>query len=481
MSRVNLCPNPAAKVDLTGWSGSATAVRATDFPAYCPRQTGVRASTGGFLQSPAAPCSAGDVFTVSFYMHNGSDAFQFNRTVYIGYTRSTGGDTFPETFNTAVLGDIGAVGRASFTTAAAPADATGIYVIWDSLAAGLGMTAVLLEKVSALDVYGDGDVPGWVWDGTAGGSSSTMVAETLFSGQEPVTHNQYDSTVYTLGSYITAAVAGTITHIRRWSPNTSSQPSGATVKGALFDWSTGTKLTPSTDGAFTSGIQDWWDYLELDTPIHVSAGAQIAPAIRTEAYASSNGASTPWPITSGDLSAASSAGRFNDQDDLDPSVVFPTSSFNNAGYWVDVVFVPDSGDVPAEGQAALGLGLAVASTGAAPAEGAAGVGIGLAVASQGAARAEGQVALSLGLAVTSTGARDSLGAAALGLGLGVAAAGHRLSQGAAALGLRLAVATQGRNGQSGRPVSSFPWAPRSGSGFPWAPRAVKSFQEVTEP
>lgn len=481
MSRVNLCLNPAAKVNLTGWSGSATPVRATDFPAYCPRQTGVRASTSGFLQSAAAPCSAGDVFTVSFYMHNGSSAFQFNRTVYIGYTRSTGGDTFPETFNTAVLGDIGNVIRTSFTTAAAPANATGIYVIWDSLAVGLGMTAVLLEKASALDAYGDGDVPGWTWDGSAGNSSSTMVAETLFTGQEPVTHNQYDGTVYSLGSYITAAVAGTVTHIRRWSPNTSSQPSGATVKGALFDWSTGTKLTPSTDGAFTSGIQDWWDYLELDPPIHVSAGAQIAPAIRTEAYASSNGAATPWPITSGDLSAESGAGRFNDQDDLDPSVVFPTSAFNNAGYWVDVVFVPDSGDTPAQGQAALGLGLAVAAAGSADHQGTTDTGLALAVAASGAARHEGAVALSLGLGVAASGARDSIGAAALGLGLDVAAAGHRLSLGAAALGLRLAVATQGRNGQSGRPVSSFPWAPHSGSGFPWAPRAVKSFQEVTEP
>lgn len=478
--RQNLCANPAAKVNATGYAGSATPVRATDFPANCPRQTGVRATTTGFMQSAPAPCSPGDVFTVSFYQHNGSAAFQFSRTVYIGYTMSAGGDTFPQTFSTGTLGDIGAVVRTSFTTAAAPDGATGIYVLWDSLAVGLGMTAVLLEKVSALDAYGDGDVPGWTWDGTAGNSGSTMVAETLFSGQEPVTHNQYDSTVYSLGSYLTAAVAGTITHIRRWSPATSSQPSGVTVKGALFNADTGVKLSPSTDGAFTSGIQDWWDYLELDTPIHVSAGANIAPAIRTEAYAHSNGASTPWPITSGDLSAASNAGKFTDQDDLDPAVVFPTSSFNNAAYFVDVVFVPDSGDVPAEGQAALGIGLAVAATGSRAAEGAAGVGLGLAVASAGAARAEGVVALSLGLGVTSTGARESLGAAALGLGLNVVSAGHRASLGASALGLNLAVAARGLNGTSGRAVRPFPYAPRPGSGYPWTPRAVKSFQEVTE-
>jgi len=478
--RVNLCPNPAAKVNATGYAGSGTPARATDFPANCPRQTGVRATANGFIQSPAAPCAPGDVFTVSFYQHNGSAAFQFSRTVYIGYTRSTSGDTFPETFSTGTLGDIGAVVRTSFTTAAAPADATGIYVLWDSLVPGLGMTAVLLEKVSALDAYGDGDVPGWEWDGTAGNSSSTMVAETLFTSQEPVTHNQYDSTVYSLGSYLTAAVAGTVTHIRRWSPTVAIQPSGDTVKAALYDWDTGVKISLTPDVAFTSGIQDWWDYVALDPPVHVSAGTNFAPAIRTEAYVSSTGASSPWPITSGDLSAATGAGRFNDQDDLDPAVNFPASVFNNGCYFVDVVFVPDSGDTPAEGQAALGIGLAVAATGARPSEGAAGAGIGLAVASQGAARAEGQVALSLGLAVTSTGARDSLGAAALGLGLAIVSAGHRDSLGSTALGLNLAVAARGLNGTSGRSVRPFPYAPRAGSSFPWPGRAVKSFEEVTD-
>jgi hypothetical protein len=481
VSRVNLCPNPAAKSNATGYAGSGTPARATDFPANCPRQTGVRATTGGFIQSPAAPCAPGDVFTVSFYQHNGSAAFQFSRTVYIGYTRSAGGDTFPETFSTGVLGDIGAVARTSFTTAAAPANATGIYVLWDSLAVGLGMTAVLLEKVSALDAYGDGDVPGWTWDGTAGNSSSTMVAETLFTSQEPVNHNAYDSTVYSLGSYITAAVAGTVTHIRRWSPTAATQPSGATVKGALFDWSTGSQLNTGTNPAFTSGIQDWWDYAELPTPVHVSAGAQICPVIRTEAYANSPGASSPWPITSGDLSAASGAGRFNDQDDLDPGVFFPSSAFNNGCYFVDVVFVPDSGDAPHEGQAALGLGLAVVATGAAEHDGAAALGLGLAVAAQGAAQHAGTVALSLGLAVAGSGARDSLGAAALGLGLHVVGAGHRDSLGATALGLNLAVAARGLNGNSGRSVHPFPYGPRAGSSFPWTPRPVKSFEEVTEP
>lgn len=174
MARRNLCPNPAAKIDTTGWTGSATLARATDFPTpECPRSTGVRATGSGFIQTPAAACAPGDVFTASFYQHNGSSAFQFARTVFIGYTRSAGGDAFPESYTTASLGDVGAVARTSFTTAAAPADATGVYVLWDALVAGLGLTAVLLEKVVSLGTYADGDTSGWAWDGADGLSTST--------------------------------------------------------------------------------------------------------------------------------------------------------------------------------------------------------------------------------------------------------------------------------------------------------------------
>lgn len=175
MARQNLAPNPAAKHDTAGYGGSATIGRATDFPVGCPRSTGVRLSSGGYLTTPAAACAPGDVFTVSFYGHNGGAFFEFGKTVYISYTRSAGGDTFPETFNFA-LGDIGNVVRASFTTQPAPADATGIYLVWDALATGYGMTGLLLEKTGTLQDYADGDTSGWAWDGADGNSTSSELA-----------------------------------------------------------------------------------------------------------------------------------------------------------------------------------------------------------------------------------------------------------------------------------------------------------------
>jgi hypothetical protein len=146
-----------------------------------------------------------------------------------------------------------------------------------------------------------------------------------------------------------------------------------------------------------------------------------------------------------------------------------------------VLNYPTPGGVvePAEGESALGLDLGVAAAGARDSRGAAAVGLGMAAAVSGSASASGAVALTLGLSAAATGARASLGAAAVGLGLAPAAAGVRSSGGAAAVGLSLAISASGSNGDTGRPVTPFPFTPEPGSSYPWTPRPVKSFQEVS--
>lgn len=179
MGRRNLCPNPAAKNNTTGYNGSATFARTTDFPTpACPRSTGVRATGSGYIQTPAAACAPGDVFSVSFYGDNQSGSFDFGHTVYVSYTRSSGGDTFPENFVFGI-GASGAQARASRVAAAAPALATGIYLLWDSLSSGYGMTGVLLEKVGAVDSYADGDTVSWEWDDPLLPGNSTSSEITL--------------------------------------------------------------------------------------------------------------------------------------------------------------------------------------------------------------------------------------------------------------------------------------------------------------
>lgn len=66
--------------------------------------------------------------------------------------------------------------RFAFTTAAAPALATGIYLVVDSLVVGFELTAFQYEKVGALDTYFDGDTAGAAWDGADGNSTSTLGA-----------------------------------------------------------------------------------------------------------------------------------------------------------------------------------------------------------------------------------------------------------------------------------------------------------------
>lgn len=204
MTRQNLCPNPAAKNNTTGYSGSAAIARVTDLPAPCPRATGIRVSGGGYIATPIAVCAPGDVFTVSFYGHNGGSFSESDKTVYVSYTQSAGGDLFPQTF-TFALGAIGNVARASFTTAAAPANATGIYLVWDAVGVGYGMTSLLFEKVGALADYADGDSSGWVWDGADGNSTSSESAAVPAEGAVAL---GLDLAVAATGGRASSALAG---------------------------------------------------------------------------------------------------------------------------------------------------------------------------------------------------------------------------------------------------------------------------------
>lgn len=174
MTRQNLCPNPALKNNATGYSGTSSPARLTGLTGL-PRTTGAGPAGGGYVQSPNGACAPGDVMTVSFYVKNNTAFVQTGKTCFVSYTRSAGGDVFPESF-TYTGGAVGAVSRASFTTAAAPALATNIYLVVDSLVAGFELTAFQYEKVGALDTYFDGDTAGAAWDGTDGNSTSTLGA-----------------------------------------------------------------------------------------------------------------------------------------------------------------------------------------------------------------------------------------------------------------------------------------------------------------
>jgi hypothetical protein len=202
-------------------------------------------------------------------------------------------------------------------------------------------------------------------------------------------------------------------------------------------------------------------------PVPLSSGIIYAAAVLTVHYTYRSGASFPYATPNG--VAMATTGKLSATSDPDD----PPLGNTGLVFYVSPLIGADDG--PAEGSAALGLGLAVAAAGGADAEGSAALDLGFAVAAAGARRAQGAVALDLGLNLAAAGARDSLGTAAFGLDLSVSSSGVHASAGASALSLNLALAAQGSDGQAGRPVTPWPYGAREVSGYPWAPRPVKSF------
>lgn len=166
MTRHNLCPNPSAKVNATGYSGTASATRVTGLTGF-PRTTGMVAAGTGFIQAPTAACAPGDQIVVSFW--TSSTSTLGTKTIYAAFTRSAGGDDFSQTFT--VTAD--AVVRRAVFAATAPANATGIYLLFDGITTGTNMAAVMYEPGAVDGGYADGDTAGWVWDGTSGNSASS--------------------------------------------------------------------------------------------------------------------------------------------------------------------------------------------------------------------------------------------------------------------------------------------------------------------
>jgi hypothetical protein len=247
------------------------------------------------------------------------------------------------------------------------------------------------------------------------------VTESLFTSQVPVFHDASDGTVYTLGTYFTPAVDGTITAIRWWFPFTA-QPFDQAVKASLFRNSDSAKLAAEPDVAFpVPGDLDQWNEVALASAISVTAGVTYCAAIRTpDRYVASTGASSPWPLTNGDLSTPADAGRFAVTGGTE--TIFPTNASGSGCYFVDVVFVPaDVG--PNEGTVDVGLDLAVSAAGATAHEGTADAGLDLAVSAAGATRHAGAVAVTLDLGLAAACVREAAGAVALGLNLAPSSAG----------------------------------------------------------
>ncbi|QRE78092.1 DUF4082 domain-containing protein [Methylobacterium aquaticum] len=185
------------------------------------------------------------------------------------------------------------------------------------------------------------------------GRSLTVTASpslTLFPGSaKPTVTNTVDSTPVELGVKFQSSAAGTISGIRFYK---STLDRGVHV-GTLWS-STGQKLATTT---FTNETADGWQTATFSNPVTITPGATYtASYYSTLGHYSSDVNYFSSTVTSGPLSAA---GGSNGVYAYGSTSQFPTQTFSNTNFWVDVLFNPSSGTANQPPQAVNDTGPAV--------------------------------------------------------------------------------------------------------------------------
>jgi hypothetical protein len=218
-TRHNLCPNPAASLDVTGWTSNSTPPTRADVTALgFARPWAAYYTAGSVLFSPSGAASPGMAYTVSAFVRPVS--FALAGTIFIEWLNAGGGSLgFTSTTFTAATGT---VTRFSWT-AVAPANTAFVHIVVTGENYGSNpayYTMCLIEQASTLNTYFDGDSPSASWDGTPGASTSTLTdtptpAGTLAAAL-PAAGAAIDASVTIDGALATqlpalqAAVAGTV-------------------------------------------------------------------------------------------------------------------------------------------------------------------------------------------------------------------------------------------------------------------------------
>ncbi|WP_225703695.1 DUF4082 domain-containing protein [Bradyrhizobium cenepequi] len=182
--------------------------------------------------------------------------------------------------------------------------------------------------------------------GTASATVSFTVAPpgtapvSLFSGSDiPAQTNLNDGSQLEVGMKFTSSVAGQITALKFY------RSPGDTGVNTLDLWTaTGTRLATVT---FSNTSASGWQTVTLPSGVSIAANTTyIASYHTTGAYVATNNyfttAVTNGPLTAPSSTASGGNGVYS-YGGTSTSGIFPTSSYNAANYWVDVVFAPSGG------------------------------------------------------------------------------------------------------------------------------------------
>lgn len=198
----NLVPNPSFETDLTGWAASgavlnpgATITRTTA-QAYVGSASMKVVTTAAVAYEGAGitlggTFRAGVAYTLSVYLKGaaGGEALQLILS-----------DSFSDTASSAVnVTNAWARYTLTWTPSADRTTAYAIIRTTGALAETVIVDAVMVTPASAAVAYGDGDQPGWVWNGTPQNSTSTLATdadpqanygwEEVYGPDQPLTAN----------------------------------------------------------------------------------------------------------------------------------------------------------------------------------------------------------------------------------------------------------------------------------------------------
>ena len=144
-----------------------------------------------------------------------------------------------------------------------------------------------------------------------------------------------DPNPQTSGVKFTASSSGFIAGVRFYK---ESDDTGTHI-GSLWS-STGTLLA---SGTFTGETASGWQELDFSAPVAVAAGTTyVASYFSGTGHPASTSAGLASAVTNGPLTALAGGGVYA----YGSSNTFPTSTYNNNNYWVDVVYSPSAGATP---------------------------------------------------------------------------------------------------------------------------------------
>ncbi|TGD95707.1 DUF4082 domain-containing protein [Methylobacterium nonmethylotrophicum] len=157
-------------------------------------------------------------------------------------------------------------------------------------------------------------------------------SQTIFPGSAtPKVVNTADTDSVELGVQFRSSAAGTVSGIRFYK---GSQDRG-THTGTLWS-STGQILATAT---FTNETTDGWQTATFSNPVALTPGATYVASYHSTLghYSSDVGYFSAGPVTSGSLTATTGIYTYSS------ATTFPTQTFQNTNFWVDVLFNPASG------------------------------------------------------------------------------------------------------------------------------------------